>query len=297
MVQINGQLLRQKREAKNWSIDELARRSKIDRQTIHRIENGKGGKRTKVIRSLADALKVEIDELTSVGVVVDQTERLDELTSTSQLNLRVSDRSRNAILLAASQYGVSSAQIVEIAPYLFCWAAEQSLKRRREQVDSTEKAVAALEKCQPTHLHAAAFTNARSYEPLEEEKKSIEACDLFGKLVTEVPEDYDEAAENPFAKFLGELIADNVQQHATFSGWHPDESPEFTVCKDRASVFLGGDELAIELVLDGSVPLHKLPKELREKSKAEERAKWVHQENDARFPKSGLSNMSIVLDL
>lgn len=217
-------------------------------------------------------------------------DEIDELLSSSQLNLRVSDRTRNAHSLTAYRYGVTHAQIVEIAPLLFCWAAEQSLKRRRERLASIDKANDELARLQPSHLHAANFVNARSEGPLNAERQSVEKNDVFGKLIdgdgyeSYLPDEYDEAEQNPFAVFLNGLTKE-LDDLATFANWDPDYSPEYTVCRAKAVEYVAGDNEAADEILGGNVPLHKLPKELREKGKGEARATWVRNEAAARQKK------------
>lgn len=51
------------RESKGVSVSQLARLSKVTRQTIHRLENEKvDSANTKTLKSLADALHVEVTD-------------------------------------------------------------------------------------------------------------------------------------------------------------------------------------------------------------------------------------------
>jgi transcriptional regulator with XRE-family HTH domain len=61
---MNGNLksLRQRRAL---SLTDLAQLSKVGRMTINRIENGKQKPRPRTIRALAEALQVDVEDLTS----------------------------------------------------------------------------------------------------------------------------------------------------------------------------------------------------------------------------------------
>ena len=61
---MNGRL-RDLRERRALSLNDLAMLSKVGRVTISRIENGKQRPRPRTIRALAEALQVDVEELTS----------------------------------------------------------------------------------------------------------------------------------------------------------------------------------------------------------------------------------------
>jgi len=61
---VNGRL-RDLRERRALSLNDLAMLSKVGRVTISRIENGKQRPRPRTIRALAEALQVDVEELTS----------------------------------------------------------------------------------------------------------------------------------------------------------------------------------------------------------------------------------------
>jgi transcriptional regulator with XRE-family HTH domain len=296
MSRINPETLQQARSLKKWSLKDLSEKSGVNQQSIHRIEKGnKKHNRKIVIERLAKALKISEEELTgnvrlrSNQSEKDETDELLTLLSQSQLNLRVSDLSRNALSLAATHYRVNHSQIVEIAPFLFCWAAEQSLKLRRDRLAEIDKANEELAQLQPSHIHAANFVNVRSEQPLEAERLSVEKNDLFGTSIdgdayTFLPDDYDEAMDNPFAVFLRNLTKD-CGELAAFEKWDPESSPTYTVCRSAAVKLVGGDTLAADEILNGDVSLHKLPKDLRGTGKGEARATWVYDELEAKRAK------------
>src|SRR6266516_3302186 len=139
MTRVDPVVLQRLRKAKGWSQEELAGKTKfegqpkIDKQTISRLERGERPKtRSRTIRQLAHALSVDPAVLTGDGLAPDISRESSALDSRSQLNVRVGAAPRNALNLVARRYRVEPSQIVELAPFLFVWAAEESLRRRQE---------------------------------------------------------------------------------------------------------------------------------------------------------------------
>lgn len=284
MTRINPETLKSARVNKDWSLDDLARRSGIDKQSIHRIEKGeKKRNRIDVIEKLARALGLTADDLTNVTSNLPKADGAERKDATeSQLNLRISDQCRNALTLTSLRYRLAQSDIVEIAPLLFCWAAETSLKRRRERHDAISRNAAERAALSAPHLHGRAFDNYNAENTLHAERESINARDVFGKNIdgdgseSYLAEAYDEETQNPFAKFLSD-IAGEIGEVAEFEGWDPDYRPDYQVCTAEALALLGGDSTAADIVLRGAVSLHQMPDDLKKKGAGTDRAKWVRQ--------------------
>ena len=63
LVNVDGQKLQKLRGRRLWLIGDLAEESGVHRNTISKLENGKGGAYPETIRKLAKALGVEPTEL------------------------------------------------------------------------------------------------------------------------------------------------------------------------------------------------------------------------------------------
>ena len=63
LVDVDGQKLQKLRRRRLWLIGDLADKSGVHRNTISKLENGKGGAYPETIRRLADALGVAPTEL------------------------------------------------------------------------------------------------------------------------------------------------------------------------------------------------------------------------------------------
>ena len=63
LVEVDGQKLQKLRRRRLWLIGDLADKSGVHRNTISKLENGKGGAYPETIRRLANALGVDPTEL------------------------------------------------------------------------------------------------------------------------------------------------------------------------------------------------------------------------------------------
>ena len=98
--------------------------------------------------------------------------------------------------LPSVRYNISQQQIVELAPFLFCWAAEASLRQRRDKIMQVERAyenVGNLEQELP-HLPASNFAYS---EVIAVERQSIENRDLFAIRI----KNGDTFLEGTFSRF------------------------------------------------------------------------------------------------
>ncbi len=63
LVKVDVQKLQKLRSRRLWLIGDLAERSGVHRNTISKLENGRGGAYPETIRKLAEALAVEPTDL------------------------------------------------------------------------------------------------------------------------------------------------------------------------------------------------------------------------------------------
>ncbi len=63
LVKVDVQKLQKLRSRRLWLIGDLAERSGVHRNTISKLENGRGGAYPETIRKLAEALDVEPTDL------------------------------------------------------------------------------------------------------------------------------------------------------------------------------------------------------------------------------------------
>jgi transcriptional regulator with XRE-family HTH domain len=273
MARVVPDVLKRLRAAKRISLDELADRAKINRQTIYRLEKGPNGNtRDRTIQQLAKALGTEPAVLAGEKLPGSQDEDRSYFLM-SKLGFRISTSAHNAMYLITERYDVKYADIVELAPFLFCWAAEASLRRRERKLRDVEVALEAASKLQREISHLNVFDLTEAREAIGAERESIKFKDLFG-LSSDSHFKLDDWRDNPFASFLKSLT-ETIGEDADFEGYSYMDYPQYRVCAQEAAALADGDDELIKHILEGHVALNDLPKELREISLRKERAEWL----------------------
>lgn len=289
---IDGTRVKVLREQKKLSQAELAKKARISVDSLSRIECGRqSGKAGKTVENLSRALGVSEDVLRG-DAPMPETSEAEPTGLRRQLNVRVSDAVRNAFALAAIRYGIPANQIVELAPFLFVVAAEQSLRRRSERVAEMQSAIDRAwevgESSRSYLLRNTAYELLGETVHLEVERTSIASrdilaeetlSDVFLSRSEEVDADFDEARDNPFVDTLRELAARS--DAAEIERFWPGDI-EYRVCRDEAVAFAGGNENVAEMILNGTIALHDIPSELRRDDAADRRKVWL-QEMAAKF--------------
>jgi transcriptional regulator with XRE-family HTH domain len=284
MAQIKPDVLRELRKRRRWSQADLADRSRVDKQTISRIERGRiENVRSHTLRALADALKH------SVGVLTGEAPLPAEQVATpwaemSDMQIRLPNDARNALTLIAERYRVRPNKILALAPFLFAWAAEASLQAREENLREFEQRVAEVVALESRFSHLSFFltTNFRAEDIVRSERESIGQRDLFGStLPVDDPEivntDAPPGSNNPFVSFLqtlGEALGD---ERLGFSGWDERGAPSYRVGLDEALALVGGDMEAAGAIAHGVAALHAMPPEARNGGE-DARAAWAKAE-------------------
>src|SRR5262249_42942229 len=147
--------------------------------TIWRLTAGKVAKaRDHTIENIARVLNVDPRVLSGEVRAPDLSS--DNEAPVSQVNVRVSTVARNGLNLVAERYGVASSQIIELAPFLFCWAAEASLRERQDRVTEVKRACENARKVEQEIRHFPVPNFTYSEEKIDAEHESIERRDLFG---------------------------------------------------------------------------------------------------------------------
>ena len=237
------------------------------------------------LRHSAHALKIDPRVLTGeIPPPTTKSRESEPITSKSQLNFRVSDAARNALILVAQRFGVDQSQVIELAPFLFCWAAEESLRERREQILQVESACEAARRLEREAPHLPLPNFTYSEEKIVAEHESIDRRDLFGRWVFKKANfldpafDYDPDTQNPFTVFLRKLVV-RFGSAATFEGWPSDWVPQYRICAGEAAELVGGDPDRVDEILRGLVALNEMPKEIRNKPEmVKERADCVRSQ-------------------
>jgi transcriptional regulator with XRE-family HTH domain len=280
MPKILPDVLRRLRLQKGWSLDELAEKTakkgqgKINRQTIHRLENGSQAKtRERTRQQLAHALNVEPAVLTGEVKLPETQDDSSTISLMSKLGLRITTSTHNAMYLVSERFNVKYSDIIELAPFLFCWAAEASLRQRQERLQQAEFAHENAQKLEREVKHLRASDTSSSEEKIAAERASIEQEDLFG-LSLDCHLVANDGTHNPFALFLRRLTKE-MRQGTIFDEYSFMDYPGYRICTEEATHYADGDTELADEILEGRVALNAMPQEIRENW--ERRAQWVRE--------------------
>jgi transcriptional regulator with XRE-family HTH domain len=262
------------RKAKGFTLEQLAERARIDKQTVWRLEKGDHTTvRESTLQKLARALSVEPPVLTGETALPETEEDEGYPSDLSKLKFPISTSAYNAIYLASERYRITHQDILELAPFLFCWAAEASLRQRRERLKQAQHAYENARNVEREMRHFRPSDSTDSEEKFAAESESIASPDLFGILLDNAgfgPPLHDEHTDNPFAIFLNGL-AEEIGGQATFDGYGAFDYPFYRVCVEDAERLVGGDAELTEAILEGHVALAEMPKGIV----GQYRAQWV----------------------
>lgn len=286
MPRINPLRLRHYRAKQNFSQDDLAGQSGIDKGTIFRIEAGKTKRNgIRVIEALAKPLKIEPAQLTSADMEGIEAPT-EEFFPKTQLNMRVTAEVRNALALVSLRYGVKPAEVIEFAPLLFHLAASESLQDRATRLESLQQARAGVEAFSGRFKHITerlvSDWDAENLETME--ARSIATRDLRGdrlddgdSVTDSRPLEYDDDEGNPFVVHLQERLK-AVQADAAdrLEGWYSYAGVRYEICREQALEWFGGDEDAADDFVSGRYSINDMPREIRGAEPAE-RVAWAIQ--------------------
>lgn len=288
MARVNPFILQKLRRRKPWSQDQLAEMARVNKQTISRIERGEQkNTRDNTIKRLAGALGATPTELTQEAVTP-ETEGSMPARKTRQSGFGVSDVANNFLYLISERYFIKPWQVMEVAPLLFCWAAEMSLRERRNRLSKLEDACEAAQALENEMPHLPPPNFIYSEEKIAAESGSIDSNDIFGGCFSDdafsdgnIPFNPDDDTDNPFAVFLAKLTRD-ISEVASFEGFSPIDYPAFQVCREDALKMVGGDETLADRILTGVVDLSAMPRDLRGGfGNTQDRAAWVEAQAEA----------------
>ena len=292
-MKIQPDRLRRLRKAKKLSRATLAERSKVSERTIQRLElENESGRiqtnRKDTLEYLAKALSVEEGVLTGEAPFPDASNKAPE-PERVQVGALVAPKARLAYDLIKRRYGVSTTEIINMAPLFFTLLAEGSLARRREKLKEAREVIGRLDELGEESGHQifmGATTVALNADTAEED--SIAKADLFGEQLlddsqgTFVDEAFDPSTENPFASYLRRLAAD-LDRHSVVKVEHDDLSygapwlkfPDYDLCDDELDNTANGSPDARRALETGYARLSEIPEELIGEDAAKERAAWL----------------------
>ena len=282
------------RKAKNLSRNGLKKLSNVSVRTIQRLENPaerSNNPRGSTLNRLAKALQVEPGVLTGDLPLPDSSNGPAPEPQRVQVSAEIAPKARLAYDLVKRRYGVSTTEIINMAPLFFALLAEGSLVLRREKLEEAGEAIRRLDQMSDEVGHwifGGATTVALNADMLEGE--SIEKADLFGEHLlsdahdTFTHEPFDLSVGNPFASYLSRLAADldnrsviELQDGSLRYGTPWAKFPDYHLCNADLDGVTNGSADARRALETGHVRLSEIPKELTGEDAGEKRAAWLEQ--------------------
>lgn len=271
---ISPDRLKELRRRNRLSQGELAQRSGISKDTISRLERGVlPGNRKHTIDQLSKALEVPPGVLTGELPLPDAGKgRRRE--SRRQVPVRISGSALNALQLVSRRYQVPMIRVLEIAPVLFLFAAEESLDWRRQNLRSMKAAYQMRRKF--SHLNVGFLPEKDADRVIAEEEKSISLNDILAETIPDSvagAKTYS-SETNPFSSYL----AEKSTKYSKDLIWGLDFEREYTsyfAFSGDALDIAGGDEMAQEWILMSEFLLSDMPKHLWADDALPERLAWM----------------------
>lgn len=286
-MQINAQKLIALRKSANLTADALAEAAGIGRATITRIENGHtSSSSSNTVKKLADVLRCRPDDLAKPPEADDS----GVLRRRQATNVDMSVESQNALWLVARRYGESAETILELAPLLFDIVARESLIERRRSVAELSSHRIIMEAMANRFPHMGGrFTYDCEVDGyISREETSIRRDDLRGDFVhihgtlidSFYPDDFDEECDNPFVVHIRERcqrVANEGYEDANLEAISRWGGPVYELGRNEAKALAGEDEDLANALIQGHVPLAKMPKELLKADRVSDRQEWIRQ--------------------
>jgi transcriptional regulator with XRE-family HTH domain len=279
MAKIVPLVLKRLRKANGLSQEELAQKARINKQTIFRLEreDRHATSRQLTIQRLARALNTDPDVLTGEAPAPDATE--NPISDMARFSFLTSKDAHNALFLVSKRYHVSQQEIVELAPFLFCCAAEESLRQRRERLRGAQLSYENAKRTHEAISHLLGPDFSSSDEQFEAEKRSIDYRDLFGLLLEDNIAIASDETQNPFALYLADL-ANQTEGAAEFDGYAFQDWPHYRVCADDVEQMAAGDSDLAEYIHEGRIALNAMPREIRDSNETKEQTEWLRAKRE-----------------
>ncbi len=282
---IIAETLRSYRTSKNLSQAALARLARLSKKTISRIELGEVENPNSVTKNrLAEAPEIKVEEFAKDATGRAQTEHFLKQRGYQPVSFHLDAETAHAFQMIQHRYGISSHTLIKSAPLLMGVLAEGSLQWRRRKASEIEAAVSALSSIANDAAHMA-YANAgcRAADALEDELRSIEAADIFGRDIGEEPYKfgYDDSQHNPFASYLRSLCkhidpaAVELDPHGQRE-WKTDDCiPDYRIATGKFEALTCGDPWAEFAIERNHVRISDIPVELMDDDHDAERIAWI----------------------
>ena len=289
-MKIDPERLSRLRKKNEFSRPQLAKRSGINERTIQRLESKSESQRCQksredTVNRLAKALGVQAGVLTGELPFRESGKEPAYGSERVQISAQIVPKVRLAYDLIKRRYGVSPAEIINMAPLFFALLAEGSLAWRREKLKEVGEAIDRLVSIDGVWSFGFDYAAADvAYEGVSIEENSIDKTDLFGEhLFSSLTIDvsFDPYEDNPFASYLRKLKEElniagvvDVDSGELWFGV-PLKFPDYYICCDELDGITNGSDHAKMALETGAARLSEIPEELMAEDASEKRTQWL----------------------
>ncbi len=271
---------REKRRLSQEALVRLVRtrgRGKLEKRQLQRIESNASvpdlmNVREATLHSLARALDLPSKLLQSAPE--DSPEVRSEGSERVQLNARVRASTLTKLDLIRSAYSVELEEIIDLAPLMFAYHAESSLRERRQRLEDDLQLRERFLRAIPEMQHLAGEGELVTPPKLTSESDSIRYGDIFGMWLDLETYDGLELGENPFTEYLQRLSAgfaapSKLEVSDEFPALLVPEAEtriaDYTVCTEHLDWLTRGDPELKMAILSRELLIDDIPAKLRVK--------------------------------
>ncbi len=291
---INPATLKALRETKRLTQEALVElvnrigKGSLDKRQLQRIEGkarlpGPHYVREKTLLALARALSVSPAELQSARE--DSPAAPAEVDERMPLPVKVRPATVTKLDLIRSAYKVSLEEIIDLAPLMFAYHAESSLRERKQRLESDLQLRERFLRAFPEMQHLMGEGEQDTPSRLLSENESIRRDDIFGMWLDHEVVDDIEFGDNPFAEYLQQLSVDfaepsklEVEDLPALLVLHAETRiPDYEVCTGHLDWLTHGDPELNTAIRSRELRVADIPWNLVLGADAD-RAAWMRRE-------------------
>ena len=276
--QINPAAVQHHRRRQDISQEELAERVKdrqergiLSKRHLQRIERkaqlpGPHYVREEVLLALARALRVSPSRLQEVPE--DSSQVQTETSGRVPLPpIKVRASTATKLDLVRSAYKVTLEEIIDLAPLMFVYHAESSLRERRERLERDLATRETLLRAFPKLQQLLDSDKQRGDARFAIEDESLRADDVFGWFIDPEMVQEIEIRDNPFTLYL-QRLSERLRAPDKLAVAQEDPAllvpgmgltPEYQVCRGHLDWLTGGDSELRQAILERRVLIDNFP--------------------------------------
>ena len=254
------------REKKRWSQEQLVlqinKKHQITTRQLQRLEQqAQSGEQVKVRSKTLDGLAAGLGVDRKILMQPPSSNRSGNRSAQPVQRLSVESSTVNNLKLIERRYNIPAEYVLKLAPLLFVYHAESSLRARQTRLDRMTDLFNALSEASPSLTH---LLEGQLPDELQDEMCSIKFSDLAGPSFDVM----EGCAPGEFALYLQEMVLEFDESsmiaiedfHSGDTSEFQSQIPEYVLFSEDLDSLSSGDENIKKAILNGAIRLDKLPK-------------------------------------